>query len=109
MFSTSGDILNVVIAVCIIVLTIFISLALYYLISTVSKAHKVINSIEKGVTKTQELIELVNSKIKNSSTYLVLFGELIKKGFDLYFKKDSQNNNNLNKEKVKKKTKRTSK
>ncbi len=90
MFSTSGDILNLVIAVCIIALTIFLCLSLYYLISTVKKAHRVINSIEKGVNKIQELIDFLHGKVKNGGAYLMLAGELIKKGFDYFSKKEKR-------------------
>jgi len=90
MFSTSGDILNLVIAVCVIALTIFLCLSLYYLISTVKKAHRVINSVEKGVNKIQELIDFLHGKIKNGGAYLMLAGELIKKGFDYFSKKEKK-------------------
>ncbi len=105
MFSTSGDILNLVIAVCIIALTIFLCLSLYYLISTVKKAHRVINSVEKGVNKIQELIDFLHGKIKNGGAYLMLAGELIKKGFDYFSNKEKKQEDDYEEEKPKRKRK----
>jgi uncharacterized protein YoxC len=90
MFSTSGDILNLIIAVCIVALTIFLCVSLYYLISTVKKTHQVINALEKGVSKTQEVIDIIHGKIKNGSAYLMLVAELVKKGFEVFLNKQKK-------------------
>ncbi len=82
MFSTSGDILNLVLAVCVFLLTSFLCVALYYLISSMKKTHRVIRMIELMVNKADDVINLTKDKIKNSGTYLMLFGELIKKLMD---------------------------
>lgn len=107
MFTTSGDILNIVIAICIISLTIFLCVSLYYLISTVKKAHKVINLLEKGLNKAQDVIDVVHGKIKNGGAYLMLATELIKKSFDLFLKKKEKANEKEEEKPKKRKTKRT--
>ncbi|MFA7377386.1 MAG: hypothetical protein WCZ15_01080 [Patescibacteria group bacterium] len=78
MFSTSGDILNLVLAVCITVLTVFLVMALYYVVSGVRKAFRLIDRIESGVSKAEELLTLVRDKVKSSSAYVMLFTEAAK-------------------------------
>lgn len=103
MFSTSGDILNLVLSVSVIVLTSFLCVALFYLISSVSKAHRVIKKIEGGVVKAEEVISLIREKIKNGGAYLMLLGEIAKKAMEYFFDKSRENKE----EKVKgKKTKK---
>lgn len=84
MFATSSDILNFVIAACIVALTIFLCLALFYLIESVRKAHRVINAVEKGVIKAEEVISIARDKLKNGAAYLMLVGELAKKAFEMF-------------------------
>lgn len=84
MFSTSTDILNLVLAISIAVLTFFLCTALYYLISSIRKTQRIIKAAETIIVKTNDLINLAKDKIKNSSTYLVLLGELFKKGLEYF-------------------------
>lgn len=78
MFSTSGDILNLVLAISIGALTVFLVALIYYVVASLRKVHQVINVVEKGVFKAEELVALVTDKIKGSSGYLILFAELAK-------------------------------
>ncbi len=78
MFTTSGDILNLVIAACVAILTVFLSIAIYYFISSAHKIHKLISLAERGIVKADELISLIRDKVKNSSVYLTLFAEIAK-------------------------------
>jgi len=78
MFSTSGDILNLVLAISIAALTIFLVMTIYYVISSIRKVHNLINKVESGVSKTEELVSLVKEKVNSSSTYLTMFAELAK-------------------------------
>lgn len=78
MFTTSGDILNLVLATCIAVLTVFLSIAIYYFISSAHKIHKLISLAERGIIKADELLSLIRDKVKNSSAYLTLFAEVAK-------------------------------
>lgn len=91
MFSTSGDILNIIIAVCVVALTVFLCLALYYLISSVRKTHKVINLIEKGVSQAESVITMAKDKIKSSSSYFMILGELAKRAMDYFIDKKRDN------------------
>jgi len=90
MFSTSGDILNLVLAVCIIALTVFLCISLFYLISSIRKTHRVIKMLEGGVTKAEEVINIVRDKIKSGGAYLMVLGEVAKRAMDYFSEKQSE-------------------
>ena len=93
MFSTSGDVLNIVLAICIVALTVFLCVSLYYLISSIKKTHRIINMVESGVSKADEVISIARQKIKGGGAYLVLLGELAKRAMDYFSeKKESKSN-----------------
>ncbi len=113
MFETSRDILNISVSVSVVVLVIFLCVALYYLIANLKRINKISQQIEGGVDKINNLVDLIKSKIKQSSSYLFLLSNLIDKAVDFFnkkkenrqeerFKEDSENSNN-NKTKFKKK------
>lgn len=82
MFETSRDILNWVLAVSIGVLAFFLCWSLYYFIASAQRIFKLIKQVEKGVSKAEELIELIEKKIAGSASYMVILGELIKRGME---------------------------
>lgn len=82
MFSSSGDILNLVLSVCLIILTVFLCLAVYYLISGLQKIHNLIKRVESGVAKADEFLDLAQDKLKNTSTYFMMLGEIAKKAIE---------------------------
>ena len=90
MFSTSGDILNLVLAVCIVALTLFLCLALFYFISSIRKTHRVIKMVEGGVAKAEEVINIARDKIKSGGAYLMILGELAKRAMDYFSEKKSE-------------------
>lgn len=82
MFSTSLDILNLVLALCVFVLTFFLCWAIYYFIVSVQKINRIVKKIEMGVTKGEELINLAKDKLRNSSAYFMILGEIAKKAME---------------------------
>lgn len=90
MFSTSGDVLNLVLSVSVTVLTAFLCTALFYLISSVSKAHRVIKRVESGVVKAEEVIGMLREKVKSGGAYLMLFSEVAKKAMEYLFEKSKE-------------------
>ncbi|MDP2944501.1 MAG: hypothetical protein Q8N57_02965 [bacterium] len=82
MFSTSSDILNLVLAVCLALLTFFLCWAIYYFVASVQKIHKLIKRVENGVTKAEGIIDLAKDKLKNSATYFMILGEIAKKAME---------------------------
>ncbi len=101
MFSTSTDILNLVLAICIVALTVFLCISLFYLISSIRKTHRVIKIVEGGVYKAEAVINIVNDKIKSGGAYLMILGEVAKRAMD-YFSEKQAENKSENKEKNKK-------
>lgn len=82
MFSTSADILNLILSVCITTLTILLSISIYYFISGFQKIHRVIKKVDTGVTKAEEVISLVKEKLKSGSAYLMVIAEIAKQAMD---------------------------
>ncbi len=90
MFSTSTDILNLVLAICIIALTVFLCISLFYLISSIRKTHRVIKMVEGGVYKVEELINIIRDKIRGGGAYLMILGEVAKRAMDYFSEKKSE-------------------
>ena len=82
MFSTSADILNLVLSICLVSLTFFLCWGIYYFVSSIRTIHRLITRIEGGVAKAEEIIEIAKDKLKNSATYFMLLGEIAKKAMD---------------------------
>jgi hypothetical protein len=88
MLSTSSDILNLVLALCVAILTFFLSLSLYYFISSAQKIHRLIRQVEAGVSKADEVVTIVREKLKNGSAYLMVLAEVAKQAVEFAKKKD---------------------
>jgi hypothetical protein len=82
MFSTSSDILNLVLSICLVSLTFFLCWAIYYFVASVQKIHKLIKRVEVGVAKAEDIIEIAKDKLKNSSAYFMILGEIAKKAME---------------------------
>jgi len=82
MLSTSRDILNLVLSVSIAALTIFLCSALYYFISSIQRFYRLIKRVENGVSKAEKIIETAREKLKNSSTYFMILGEIAKRAME---------------------------
>lgn len=110
MFETSRDILNISISVSVVVLVIFLCVALYYLIANLKRINKISQQIEGGVDKINNLVDLIKSKIKQSSSYLLLLGNLVDKAVDFFNrKKEDQRNKSFAEEEENYKKKNTKK
>ena len=88
MFSTSIDILNLVLAICIAFLSFFLCWAIYYFVVSAQMIHRLIKRIESGVTKVEGVIEIAQDKLRNSSAYFMILGEIAKKAME--FVKEKQ-------------------
>ncbi len=85
MLDSSKDILNFVIAFCVLGFTVFICWLLFYFISIIGNVRKVIKIIQDKIEKVDELIDLLREKIEHSATYLGLIVEGVTKITE-YFK-----------------------
>lgn len=82
MFSTSLDILNLVLAVCVFFLTIFLCWAIYYFIALAYSVRKITKKVENGISKAEEVVDMAREKLSNSSIYFSVLGELAKKAME---------------------------
>lgn len=105
MFETSKDVLNWVISGSVVLLTIFTTWGLYYIVmllkkgyATVKEVSDFIGSLKEKLDRLEKLFDAIEDKIKNSASYLPLLLKGVTELLD-YFKK----------KKDKKKTKKLSK
>ena len=108
MFETSRDILNISISVAVVVLVIFLCVALYYLISNLKRVDKISRQVEKGIDKVDNLVDLIKDKVKQSSSYFILLGNLVEKGID-YFSRKRQERREENEDDYRKTSRKTKK
>lgn len=83
MFTSSQDILNLVLSISVAVLTIFLSLAIYYIIASVKRAFRLVKNIERGIEKLEDLIDLAKSKLNNTASQFFILVEFLKQGMEL--------------------------
>ena len=82
MFSTSSDVLNLVLSACLVSLTFFLCWAIYYFVSSIRTIHRLAVRIESGVIKVEEVIDIARDKLKNSAAYFMILGEIAKKAME---------------------------
>lgn len=82
MFSTSSDILNLVLSICLVSLTFFLCWAIYYFIASAQRIYRLIKRVEVGVAKAEEVIDIAKDKLKNSATYFMILGEMAKRAME---------------------------
>ncbi len=82
MLETSKDLLYVVIAFCILWITVFICWLLYYFISIIGNVRGIVKSVKEKIDKVDELLNLVKEKVEHSATYLALMVEGVGKLID---------------------------
>jgi hypothetical protein len=87
MLNTSSDILNISIAAAVVALAVFVCWSLYYLIANLKKINKISNQLESGVSKAEQLIDLLKRKVGQSSSYIFVLGKLAEKALDYFNKK----------------------
>ncbi len=99
MLETSQDILNLVIAFCVLWFTIFVCWFIYYLIATIKKAHDLIGFSNKILSSVDELV----TSLKNKLNSFKLLGNLIEKGLKVVDRQIQKNKKKTTKTKNKKK------
>ncbi len=79
MLETSKDLLYIALAVSALLLTFFLSWALFYIVSMLKRARDMVNSFSDLVTSIKEkierlesLIDTIEEKFKNSASYIPL-------------------------------------
>lgn len=92
MFYTSSDILHLVLAVCAAALTLFICWAIYYFIVSAQTIYHLVKRVEDGVARAEEIMDIVREKLKNSSAYFMILGEIAKKAMEFVQEKKNKRN-----------------
>ena len=91
MLEISKDLLYLVMAFCILWVTIFFCWLLYYIISIVGQMRNLIKSVKEKINKVDELINLIKEKVEHSATYLGVMVAGIEKIVD--YVKERKNKN----------------
>ena len=81
MLYTSKDLLYIVLAFCILWLTIFFSWALYYIALILRDAYRMFSDMRQRLDAVDQFIKVVTEKLEHATSYLGLlvesFGRLI--------------------------------
>ncbi len=113
MLETSGDILNLVIAVSVLTFTIFLVWTIYYLLASFKKVYNIVNELDVGVKKVLQTVDTIKDKVNKSTSYLYVAGEVAKKVVNLMKDKvtnfDSDEDVEEDEKKEKRKTKKSRK
>ena len=83
LINNSHDLLNIVIALSVLLFTIFSCWAIYYLARILQQMFKVVKETRDRLNKFDELVKMVKEKIEHSASYLPLIFEGIKKLVEL--------------------------
>lgn len=97
MFETSGDILNLTLSICAIVLTIFISWGIFYGIKIVKSIFEVIDQIQRTADRLEQLVVDTKEKVENSFSTMKITSEAVKGVIDYFAnrKKEQKENSGL--------------
>ncbi|HOY56109.1 MAG TPA: hypothetical protein PLH37_01675 [bacterium] len=79
MLKNSLDLLYIIIAFCVLWLTIFTSWWLFYIIMIMRRAYQITNSIKKKLKTLDELTKSAKDKLENTVLYINLAAEGISK------------------------------
>jgi predicted PurR-regulated permease PerM len=83
LINDSHDLLNIVIALSVLLFTIFSCWAIYYLARILQQMFKVIKETRDRLNKFDELVKMIKEKIEHSASYLPLIVDGVKKLVDL--------------------------
>jgi hypothetical protein len=81
--SLSQTIFYIVIAICALWLTIFVSIALYYVVNSIRQVNLVVRQAKAKLDAVEDVFHSIKEKITSSSTYLNLLMSGIGKVTDL--------------------------
>lgn len=79
LIENSQDLLNIVKAVSIFGLAVFICWAIFYFTMILRQTFKVVKEMRERFIKIDEVITALKEKIEHSASYLALIGEGVKK------------------------------
>ncbi|QQS60556.1 hypothetical protein IPN41_01070 [Candidatus Falkowbacteria bacterium] len=89
--STSQDIFFLVLAFCILWLTIFFAWMMYYAIAASKQIYEMINQFKKKLNAIDDLITMIKEKFNSSASYLSFIVSGVGKLVTLLSKKETPN------------------
>ena len=78
LIETSKDLLYVVLAFCVLWLTVFLSWLLYYVIAIVRDAEALVRQVRGAVEKVDQLAHALHDKMERSAASLTLIAQAVK-------------------------------
>ncbi|GEM_PF-445236 len=79
LIQNSNDVLNIVKAISILGISIFLICFIYYLAMIMRELFKMIRDMRDRINKVDEVIEALKNRIEHSASYLSLIGDGVKK------------------------------
>ncbi len=86
---SSKDILYLIIAFCVLWLTIFLSWLLYQIIVAIKQLNVVIKETRNKLQFLEGVLVLMKEKVESSSSYIAIIGEALKHGLSYLLAKRS--------------------
>jgi len=78
LIETSKDLLYVVLAFCVLWLTVFMSWLLYYVIAIIRDAEALVSQIKGAVSKVDQLAHIVQERVERSASSLSVMAQAVK-------------------------------
>jgi len=80
--------LNVILGVCVLVLTFFICWVLYYVAVSFYNMFKIVKEAREGVQKSREVLEALKKRLNSTVALISFFEELAQKVLEIVKKKN---------------------
>lgn len=80
----SQDILYLVLAFCVLWLSVFLIWFVYYLIVSIRQFYQITKSVKRKVDEVDEVMNMLKSRIERSSSYLSIIVDGVKKMVDIF-------------------------
>ncbi len=90
LIANSQDILYLVLAFCILWITVFLAWLMYYGIQAVRQVYQTVSQIKAKIDAVDEVIRLVKEKLTSSSSYLTLIVGGVKKVVELLGEREAK-------------------
>jgi hypothetical protein len=105
LIQNSGDILNIIIALSVMLLTFFVCWVLFYVAMSLYNVFKITKEAREGLRKAHEVLDFLKKRLKSTLSYVYLLEEIGQKMIELIgnykgkMKKTSDNEDEKNKKK----------
>ncbi|MBT4277401.1 hypothetical protein HOD96_01500 [Candidatus Falkowbacteria bacterium] len=87
MLETSKDVLYIILAFCVLWLTIFLSWLMFYIIKIFRNTNKIINQATETISKVDRFVDAFKGKLESSTSNLMLLADLARQGMEFVGKK----------------------